>query len=325
MALSLSCAFATSLDSHEHARIAESLGYSRAWFYDSPALYPDVWVQLCRAADRTQRIGLGTGVLVPHLRHPMTTAAAVATLVSAAGAARVTVGVGSGFTGCVSMGRRPLKWSYVADYLRALRGLLRGEEIEWEGGVARMLHWPGYGAERPIEVPFVIAAAGPKGIAVAKELAQGVFGAFEPIQGFDWSVVLIMGTVLDAGEAVGSSRALAAAGHGGAVMFHYALEHGMLAHIPEGEAWQRAYAQVPQRTRHLEMHDGHLVGVNARDRPYITGELLASHGLIKDRAAWRDRLQALAASGATEIAYQPAGPDIPRELEAFAAAAQGLT
>ena len=29
------------------------------------------------------------------------------------------------------------------------------------------------------------------------------------------------------------------------------------------------------------------------------------------------------ADGATEIAYQPAGPDIPRELEAFAKAALG--
>ena len=62
MAVTLSCAFATSNASHEHARIAEDLGYERAWFYDSPALYPDVWVQLCRAAERTKRIGLGTGV-----------------------------------------------------------------------------------------------------------------------------------------------------------------------------------------------------------------------------------------------------------------------
>jgi alkanesulfonate monooxygenase SsuD/methylene tetrahydromethanopterin reductase-like flavin-dependent oxidoreductase (luciferase family) len=65
MALDLSCAFATSMESHEHARIAEDLGYKRAWFYDPPALCPDVWAQLCRAAGRTQRIGLGPGVLVP--------------------------------------------------------------------------------------------------------------------------------------------------------------------------------------------------------------------------------------------------------------------
>src|SRR5258705_7546693 len=103
MALAISCAFATSADSHEHARIAEELGYERAWFYDSPALYPDVWVQLCRAAERTRRIALGPGVLIPSLRHPMTTAAAIATLVSIAGEGRVFAAVGSGFTGRLEM------------------------------------------------------------------------------------------------------------------------------------------------------------------------------------------------------------------------------
>src|SRR6202451_3373782 len=110
MAITLSCAFATPNSSHEHARVAESLGYSRAWFYNSPALYPDVWVQPCRAAERTSRIGLGPGVLVPSLRHPMTNAAAIATLVSIAGANRIAVGIGSGFTGRLTMGQRPVKW-----------------------------------------------------------------------------------------------------------------------------------------------------------------------------------------------------------------------
>src|SRR5262245_13799117 len=74
MTIELSCAFATSPESHEHARIAEALGYRRVFFFDSPALYPDVWVQLCRAAECTERIGLGPGVLIPSLRHPMTNA-----------------------------------------------------------------------------------------------------------------------------------------------------------------------------------------------------------------------------------------------------------
>ena len=319
MALILSCAFATSLATPEHTRIAESLGYSRAWFYDSAPLYPDVWVQLCRAADRTERIGLATGVLVPNLRHPMTNAAAIATLVDAAGAERVTVGIGSGFTACLTMGRRPLKWRFVSDYLRALRALLNGEEIEWEGGAAQMMHWDGYAPRRPIEVPFVVAAAGPKGIACAREQAQGVLGAFIAIPGFDWSVVFTMGTVLAAGELPGSSRAMDAAGHGGAVLLHYMAEHGMLDQIEGGAAWKQAYDRVPAKRRHIAMHDGHLVGVNERDRPYITGELLARNGIALDRGAWRERIAALEAGGATEIAYQPAGPDIPRELEAFAA------
>jgi 5,10-methylenetetrahydromethanopterin reductase len=65
-----------------------------------------VWVQLCGAAERTDRIGLGPAVLVPSNRHPMTNAAAIATLVELAGEKRVTVAVGSGFTGRMAMGQR---------------------------------------------------------------------------------------------------------------------------------------------------------------------------------------------------------------------------
>lgn len=318
MALKLACAFATSLDTPEHTRIAEDLGYERAWFYDSPALYPDVWVQLCRAAERTTRIGLGTGVLVPHMRHPMANAAAIATLVDAAGQDRVTIGVGTGFTACVCMGQRPLKWSYVSNYVRVLRALLKGEEVEWEGGLMKMLHWPGYGAARPIDVPFVYAVGGPKGIAAAKAEANGVFTLFAGMQDFDWCVSLVLGTVLEDGEDPGSDRALDAAGHGGSVAFHYAVEHNMLDTVTAGEEWLKSYRAMPEDTRHLVMHDGHLCGVNEHDRKFVTGDFLKTNGIALDRAQWRDRMAALEAEGTTEVAFQPAGRDIPRELEAFA-------
>ena len=174
MTIELSCAFATSPESHEHARIAESLGYRRAFFFDSPALYPDVWVQLCRAAERTERIGLGPGVLIPSLRHPMTNAATIATLAGLAGAERVIVGVGSGFTGRMALGQRAMRWRDVAAYVHTLRGLLRGEQVRWDGKLIEMLHTPGFAPPRPIEVPFIIAAGGPKGIAVAREVGDGV-------------------------------------------------------------------------------------------------------------------------------------------------------
>jgi 5,10-methylenetetrahydromethanopterin reductase len=323
MAVTLSCAFATSNASHEHARIAEELGYERAWFYDSPALYPDVWVQLCRAAERTKRIGLGPGVLVPSLRHPMVTAAAIATLASIAGPERVAVGVGSGFTGRRTMGQKPVKWSRVREYVRVLRALLAGEQVEWEGGVMQMMHPSGYGVPRPLRVPFVIAAAGPKGSEAAREIGDGVFGAPMPVPGFDWSVVLTLGTVLEPGEDTGSPRVLAAAGHAGAVLFHWAIENHMLDLVPGGREWAATYADVPAATRHIALHDGHLIAVNSRDRRFVTGRLLAEQGLALGREAWRERVALLESMGATEIAYQPAGPEIARELEAFASAARG--
>ncbi len=320
MTLTLACAFATGSQSHEHAVLAEELGYERAWFYDSPALYPDVWVQLCRAAERTSRIGVGPAVLVPSLRHPMTNAAAIATLVEIAGEDRVAITVGSGFTGRMAMGQRALRWSYIEDYVNALRGLLQGLTVEWEGKPIRMLHADGFGAARPIDVPILIAAAGPRGIAVAKAAGDGVFGGGAPIgdDAFDWRPALIMGTVLEEGEDPGSERAIEAAGHAASVGLHYALEHGLPNALPRGAQWVAAYDAVPSSERHLALHDRHLVAVNAHDRAFVTGEVLQAQGLALDREAWRKRLAALEADGATEVAYQPAGNDIPRELEAFA-------
>jgi 5,10-methylenetetrahydromethanopterin reductase len=323
MALELSCCLNSSLDSPDHARIAEDLGYRRAWFYDSPALYTDVWTQLCRAADRTDRIALGPGVLVPSLRHPMTTASAIATLVAAAGQERVMVGVGAGFTGRLSLGQRPLPWVQVGEYIRVVKALLRGEQTSWDGAVIQMLQYPGFGPPRPIEVPFVVAAQGPKGLGVAKDLAEGVFSAFQPTAGFEWAVMLHLGTVLDQGEDPGSERAIAAAGPAAAVMLHFAVEFHQLDMLPNGKEWAAVYESVPAEVRHLALHEGHLAGMTERDRPFITGDVLAAFGLALSRDAWREKLAALEGTGVTEIAYQPNGPDVPRELEAFAEMVRG--
>lgn len=316
--LVMSCALATSDQSHEHARIAEQLGFTRAWFYDSPALYPDVWVQLCRAAERTSRIGLGPAVLVPSLRHPMTNAAAIATLAGLAGPERVSVAIGSGFTGRLTLGQRPLSWRYVAEYVGCLKALLRGEQVEWEGAPIMMMHPAGFGAPRPIDIPIVIAAAGPKGIQVAHEMGEGVI-ASAPIGGFARSILLAMGTVLLPGESPGSARAIEAAGHAASVGLHWATEFDALDNLPGGRAWAAVYADIPARERHLALHDQHLIAVNERDRPFVTGEMLAAQKLALPAEGWKSRLDGFASAGVTEIAYQPAGRDIPGELERFAA------
>lgn len=57
------------MGSAEHVKIAEDLGYHRAWLYDTPQQSPDVWMILALAAAKTERISLGPGVLIPSLRH----------------------------------------------------------------------------------------------------------------------------------------------------------------------------------------------------------------------------------------------------------------
>jgi 5,10-methylenetetrahydromethanopterin reductase len=314
----LSCAFATSPDTPDHIALAERLGYRRAWCYDSPALYPDVWMTLGRAAERTSRIGLGPAVLVPALRHPMVNAAAIATLAAMA-PGRTAVAIGSGFTGRYTLGQRAMRWRDVEAYVEVLRALLRGEDAEWEGGLLRMIHPDGFVAGRPVDVPILIGADGPKGRAVAERLGDGVF-ATSPTGGFDWSALLSFGTVLDPGEDVDGERARAAWGPGAVVAFHALYERGVdLGGFPGGPEWLDAIEAVPAQERHLALHELHLVGVTARDEPALHAELARSFMLVGTVEELRARIDGLAASGVTELAYQPAGPDIPRELEAFAA------
>ena len=57
----ISCAFPPNPAAVEHVVEAERLGYARAWLYDSPALYGDIWMIAALCATRTSRIGLGPG------------------------------------------------------------------------------------------------------------------------------------------------------------------------------------------------------------------------------------------------------------------------
>lgn len=327
--MDISCAFATSSNTPAHVQLAETLGYRRAWLYDSPALYPDVWMVLTRCAERTSRIGIGPGVLVPSLRHPMVNAAAIAELVDRA-PGRVVVAIGSGFTGRMALGRRAMPWRQVAEYVRCLRALLAGEPAEWDGAKIRMLHLPGFGAPRPIEVPILIGADGPKGLAVAAELGDGVFSAAVPQPDAanisDWRALLCFGTVLDDGEDLTSPRAIDAAAPGTVVLYHAMYERGGAAAVdalPGGQRWREAIEAYPPDERHLAIHAGHLVKANPNDEPHVADllPLASSTALTGPARHVAEKIAGFDALGVTEIVYQPAGSDIERELNAFASAA----
>jgi 5,10-methylenetetrahydromethanopterin reductase len=327
--MDISCAFATSSDTPAHVELAETLRYKRAWLYDSPALYPDIWMVLDRCAERTSTIGLGPGVLVPSLRHPMVNAAAIAELESQA-PGRVAVAIGSGFTGRLALGQRAMPWRQVADYVRCLRALLAGETAEWDGAKIRMLQLPGFGARRPIDVPILIGADGPKGLAVAAELGDGVFSAAIPqpdaAKVADWRALLCFGTVLDEGEDLASSRAIDATAPGAVVLYHAMYERGGAAAVdalPGGQRWREAIEAYPIDERHLAIHTGHLVKANPSDEPHVA-ELIpfaSSRALTGTAEQIAEKIAGFAAVGVTEIVYQPAGSDIERELKAFASAA----
>jgi 5,10-methylenetetrahydromethanopterin reductase len=328
--MDVSCAVPSSLASPDHVALAEELGYGRAWFYDTPQQSPDVWMLMALAAERTERIGLGPGVLVPSLRHPMVNAAATAAL-EALAPGRVAIAFGTGYSGRKAMGvQGPIKWAYMDAYIRAFKGLLRGETVEWEGARMRMLHPDGHAPARPVEVPVLVAAQGPKGHAVAKELADGLFTvAAVPdfAREFAWVPYLVWGTVLADGEEVGAERVRVAAGPGLMQSYHGAYVYGVpLSELPGGSEWLAVVEQAPEHERHLTVHNQHCVALNDADHAAWNG---GAHALLKNltltgtSAELQERMAALAEQGVTEIVYQPTGPDVRRELEAFMEVAAG--
>jgi 5,10-methylenetetrahydromethanopterin reductase len=323
--MDISCAFPTALDSPDNIVLAESLGYARAWVYDTPQQSPDVWMTLALAAQRTERIGLGPGVLIPSLRHPMVNAAATATLAALA-PGRVAVAFGTGFTGRRAMGYGAISWSYMDAYITAYRGLLRGETVEWEGRRMRMLHPSGHAPARPVEVPVLVGALGPKGNAVAREHGDGLYVTLqlpEFMSEYSWVPYLAWGTVLDEGEAVDSDHARLAGGPGWALAYHGAYEFGgpdAVRGLPGGEEWLAVVSRLPAEERHLAVHSGHCVELSEADQAAWDA---GGHAILTDvtisgtRDGVRRNLADLAGHGVTEIVFQPCGPDVKAELERF--------
>ena len=324
--LHVSAAFAPTLETPEHVRLAEMLGFRRAWLYDTPQQSPDVWMCLALAAERTRSIGLGPGVLVPTLRHPMVNASAAAALERLA-PGRVVVGFGTGYTGRLAMGKpTAISWAYMSRYITTFRALLRGEAVEWEGSWLQMLHPADSLPPASDSIPVYVSALGPKGIEVAHQLADGLLtvgGVPEGASQFPSVAMLAYGSVLDDGEASDSDRLRTTAGPALMQVFHLSYVLGgdeAVRPLPGGPQWLAGLADVPEHQRHLAVHAGHLLQMNDADTAAWNAgahALLEQATLTGSSCAVLTKVQDLASRGVTEIVYQPTG-DIPRELERFA-------
>jgi 5,10-methylenetetrahydromethanopterin reductase len=317
--------------SPRHIEIAEKLGYRRAWIYDTPQQSPDVWVTLALAAQRTSRIGIGPGVLVPSLRHPMVNATATRTLQTMA-PGRLAVAFGTGFTGRAAMGMPPLTWRYMTDYIDTYKRLLEGDTVTWKGAALKMLPPAEVALEIPALPPILLGALGPKGAQCARELGvDGILAFGAPpaaMTEYGWGALVVTGTVLDDDEDFLSPRVRDAAGHAMAINYHFSFTIGgadAVQALPGGKEWLDIVMKTDAAERHLTVHEGHLMRLNAADHAAweaggsVLLDVVTATGSPSKVA---ERIEELVEAGATEIVYQPAGPDIPRELSTFIDAVQ---
>jgi probable F420-dependent oxidoreductase len=178
----------------ELMRFAEGQGFEYAWTYDSHILWQESYATLPLAAAQTERIRLGHFVTNPGIRDPTITASWYATMQDISNG-RMVMGIGRGDSSRRVVGLKPVK---VADFearCRMLKELMNGRQVDWNEKELK-LEWvrPELG-----EIPMWIAGYGPKALAVAGRVADGVIIQLADPQIIQW----IMDTARRAAEEVG--------------------------------------------------------------------------------------------------------------------------
>src|SRR3954449_12420633 len=177
----------------ELMQLAEGNGFEYGWTYDSHILWQDAYPLLTLLAVNTERLKMGHCVTNPGTREPTVLASAYATLHDISGG-RMVMGIGRGDSARRTIGLQPVKMAEFETACRMIRDLMNGREVEWNGKELK-LAW----ARTEPEIPMYVAGYGPKALAVAGRVSDGVIIQLADPVIVEW----IMATARDSAEKAG--------------------------------------------------------------------------------------------------------------------------
>src|SRR5213080_1946092 len=177
----------------ELMQLAEQNGFEHGWTYDSHILWQESYALLPLVADKTERIKLGHCVTNPGIRDPTITASWYATMQDLSGG-RMVMGIGRGDSSRRVVGLKPVKVAEFERRLRMMKELMNGRQVEWNEKELT-LEW----AKGLPEIPMHVAGYGPRALAVAGRVGDGVIIQLADPQIIQW----IMGTARAAAEEAG--------------------------------------------------------------------------------------------------------------------------
>ena len=149
--------------------LAESHGFEYGWTYDSHVLWQESFPLLTLAAEATSTMKLGHCVTNPGTREPTVLASGYATLHDISDG-RMVMGIGRGDSARRYIGHQPVKVAEFERRLAMIRDFMNGREVNWND---KELHLKWVRPELP-EIPMWVAGYGPKALAVAGRVGDGV-------------------------------------------------------------------------------------------------------------------------------------------------------
>ena len=328
---------------------AENLGYTHCWVTDSQMIRSNCWAVLALAAQQTRTMRLGTGVNVPGLRLAPVAANGIATINWLA-PGRCFISLGTGHTAMRMLGQRPMPSKPFREYIRVVRALLNGEEVDYTLNSTthrirfQMREHRFVDLDHPIKL--YVAAFGPKAQALAGELGDGLVsglprGGTVPSMlaharagaarvgrtlGADFQVsALVTLVLLYPGEALTSERIIAESGAAVITGLHYLVAR----HLETGEEppeyarpmWKAYMAwlhEAPPEVRHQRLHNSHYSFVDPEEARFITPDLIKATCLTGTPEELIEQLHILEQQGLNHIMLYPPLNRQYRVIEDFA-------
>jgi probable F420-dependent oxidoreductase len=162
-------------------QLAERHGFEYGWTYDSHILWQESYATLPLVGDRTDRIKLGHFVTNPGIRDPTITASWYATMQDLTNG-RMVMGIGRGDSSRRVVGLKPVKVAEFERRCAMIKELMNGRAVEWNGKDLQ-LKWV---REELPEIEMWIAGYGPKALAVAGRVGDGVIIQLADPQIIQW-------------------------------------------------------------------------------------------------------------------------------------------
>ncbi len=175
-------------------QLAEKHGFEYAWTYDSHILWQDSYATLAVAAERTEKIKLGHFVTNPGIRDATVTASWYATMQDLSNG-RMVMGIGRGDSSRRVVGLQPVRVAEFEARCAMIKDLMNGRKVDWN---EKELELTWVRSELP-EIEMWIAGYGPKALAVAGRVGDGVIIQLADPQIIQW----IMDTARKSAEEAG--------------------------------------------------------------------------------------------------------------------------
>ncbi|MDA0824531.1 MAG: LLM class flavin-dependent oxidoreductase [Proteobacteria bacterium] len=333
--------FDTHIDKWELIRYADELGYDTAWVPDSQMIWSDCYATMALAAVNTQRIRIGTGVAIAGTRIAPVTAHSIASINQLA-PGRIFLGIGTGHTAMRVMGQDPMGVKDFREYLRVVRALLEGKEVDYtyQGKTREVafLHRDRHFINLDNPIPIYVAANGPLVLqatgaygdgwmtisvnpdelkAARVQIDKGAAKSGRTLQANFHKAVVTSACVLRAGDKLTDDRVIDETGSMVTCVLHFAWEvwkqHGEKDElIPPFfvDKWEQYCRRVenyslPEAARFRQIHDGHCTFLQPEERDFVTPEAIENTCIVGSPNEITARVQDLADAGIDEVVFLP--------------------